>query len=253
MLLGSGCWDEVNREGRARPSHGMDSHRCARAGSARARGEARIVEERAHGSVAAGYAQRIALLLDGCILRSEASCRAASRRESVATGCRLVRSEPRRPRTAAVQARATARRSTAARDARTFPRPMATQLRALYRAPFAPGGSAAIDAALAEKLLAVALCARRRLRRPLLRVPRGGRLRLRRGHPQERLARRLDGARRARPEGGRDRLRLRRAARLGRDEARGRDGGADRERRRLDGARSRRAPSSSRAATSSTG
>ncbi len=89
---------------------------------------------------------------------------------------------------------------------------------------------------------AIALGARGRLRGPLLRVSRGGRLRLRRGNPEERLARRFDGARGPRAEGGRDRLRVRRAARLGRDEARGRDGRADRERRR-----GRRRPSQARA------
>ena len=68
----------------------------------------------------------------------------------------------------------------------------------LYKAPFASGGRSEIDAQLAEKLLAVALVAGRRLRRPLLRVPRGGRARLRRGHPEERVARRLDGPRRPR-------------------------------------------------------
>ena len=77
---------------------------------------------------------------------------------------------------------------------------------------------------------AVALARGGRLRRPVLRVPRGRRLRLRRGHPEERLAGRLDGPGRARAEGGRHRLRLRGAARLGRDEARRRHGRADRER-----------------------
>ena len=76
---------------------------------------------------------------------------------------------------------------------------------------------------LAEKLLSARALARRRLRRSLLRVPRGGWPRLRRGHPEERVARRVDGPRRARAAGRRDRLRLHREARLGRDEARRRD------------------------------
>ena len=86
-----------------------------------------------------------------------------------------------------------------------------------------------------------------------VRVPRGGGPRLRRRDPEERLARRLDGPRRPRPAGRRDRLRLHRGARLGRDEARRRDRGADRD--RAAARRSRRRSSSRdrcRAATSST-
>ena len=50
--------------------------------------------------------------------------------------------------------------------------PMTTTLPATLRAPFSAGGASAIDAQLAKRLLGARARGRRRLRRPLLRVPR---------------------------------------------------------------------------------
>ena len=114
---------------------------------------------------------------------------------------------------------------------------MATQS-ALYRAPFAPGGPNAIDAALAQRLLAVALANGGDYADLFFEYRAAGGLVFDEGILKSASRGVVDGARGARAEGRRDRLRLRRAARLGRDEPRGGDRGADRERRRIEGARS---------------
>ena len=114
---------------------------------------------------------------------------------------------------------------------RTTLSPRMTTFSALYKAPFAPGGSHAIDEALAQRLLAVALSSGGDYADLFFEYRAAGGFVFDEGILKTASRGVVDGRRRARAAGRRDRLRLRRAARLGRDEAGGRDRRADRQRR----------------------